>query len=184
MGMQLSSQHEYIATLLARGVQHNLVASAAGISAGRLTQLIQESQALQDKIAEHQAATLDEDIGREDKLQALSDSIVDGLPSLIEDSDSLRDNVNALRILEEMRLRRKGYAPATSTGIGAGVQLHLGAVLAAKIDVTVTPEKRIISLGGQIVAPMPRDKAEAYLEAYQDDHTDAARLVFADPDDI
>lgn len=164
--MALSSQDRTkIATLLSHGVQQSVVAASIGLSQGRLTQLISSDLALQEEIGKAQSKVADKEVTRDQRLEHLEEQLLATLPAHIEEASSLSEAVGALRILSDMRQRRKAVTSGQSNVIGAGLELQLSGIANAKISVTLTPEKRIIELGGRTMLPMDRDKAEEYLSA-------------------
>jgi hypothetical protein len=159
-----SALQKRIATLLSSGVQQNIIAAAVGLSPGRLTQLIDADRGLQQAIAAEQGKAVDEELDKDKRLSQIELTILGRLPELVADSDSLREMTSTLATVNDIRRKRTAQAfDADNRGIGAGVQLFLSDIAAQRVEVTLTKDRAILQLGGQSVVPMPRARAEVFL---------------------
>lgn len=153
-----------IAHLWSHGVPLATIAAAVGISAGRLTQLIDASPELKQAIVTAEAANIDQDISRQEELGTIETALIRKMPGLISECESLGEATRALATISELQRRKRGLAPNTATGIGAGVQINLSFIAEQRVDVVISPKNDILALGERSVAPMAREKVGGFLD--------------------
>lgn len=169
------STQQRIASLLANGVQHSIVAGACGITPGYLTQLIENDSELKELVHAAKSKHVERILARDRQYDAIETAILDELPGLVESCTSLGEGVRALAMLQDMKTKRQAgiMQPGQGQdGIGAGVQLHLSDIAAAKVQVTLNGKRAIIEIGGQDVRPMDRSVLEGFLQ--NDDQAETA----------
>jgi hypothetical protein len=158
----LSQDKQRLALLVAEGVSYQIIASVCGISAGRISQLIEEDEELQGYIAKEHAANLQVTRARTAKMEEGIDALLDVIPGLVTECTNVGEAVRSLAQLTQLQQQARGWdrLGGQQGGVGGGLTLHLSVIAEQQLNIQVDGQQRIVAVDGQTVRPMSKQGVE------------------------
>jgi hypothetical protein len=157
---------ERLATLLTSGIKPAQAASILGCTPARISQLLKDSQELQNLIASKEAELQVKDVETETlnvKYQATENHLLTKIMEMSENAE-LRDLTNALRVVSERqaKLQMRSLPAASTNGVIINQNIvQLAIPVQALPAITVNPDNEITAINDKTLAPLPSQNVEA-----------------------
>jgi hypothetical protein len=137
----------------ARNIPQVHIARALGISESRVTQLL-DREDVQEHVAKKAAELASKDLATLTSLEKINTALLSKIDSLVEESDSLGEVVNAYEKLTKLQAQKQGGSSESEEGIRK-ITMQIPIFLQQNINITTSSNNEIIDINERAMHTMP-----------------------------